>query len=222
MTSAKLFVQEWIRFSVFPQGVFGEFSRATPPASGSAGPDLGWAYGGGVLGQAMVIADAFARNGDLSLYTYQTSLGACGTAGTINDGGTRVGQDKDLLFAMQSYAKYNSDTYARYYQNTGDTDYRIDGRDTRSGSNWSGVHDTYLAEANVYFKDTFVKGVYMRTQPGTVAYPSNPISGPPAWTGENGIFPGILFMYGNMEGKVWPYPGEEQELPAPTNLRVQP
>jgi hypothetical protein len=198
--SAKMFVKEWIRFSVFPQGMYGEFERRDVSL-----PDLGWAYTGGTLGSAVVIADHFARAGDTELYTHNTSAGLCNTAGTINDGGSRTGQNRDLLFAVQTLMKYTNDTYARFWPTNGDPNSRIDGRHPRDGSSWSGVHDTNVVPANLYFQDNVIKSTYMRTHIGTVPYPANPQGGPPPWTGENGIYPAMLFMFGDMEGDVWPY-----------------
>jgi hypothetical protein len=191
--SGSMFVKEFIRFSVFPQGYVGDFERRT-----DALPDLGWGYSGNVIGAVVTIADAFARTGDLSLYQYNTALGECGTAGTINDGGSRVGENRDLLFAIQSFMKYPTDLYDRYHLSV-TADNRIDGRNPRNGSNWHGVHETSVIPANLYFRDNFVKQAYTRTHANSIPYGSNAISGPPVWMGDNGIFPGVLFMFGQME-----------------------
>ena len=217
--SAKMFIKEWIRFGLLPQGVHADFLRAK-----QALPDLGWGYATAVAGEAVVIADHFARTGDTELYTFSTTQGTCGSEGPINDGGSRVGQPRDLLFGIQITMKYMSDEYARYYLNAGNPDYRIDGRNPRDGSRWHGVHETNIVPANVYYQDNDIRAAYMRTKPGTVPYPSQPIGGPPPWTGENGIYPGVLFMFGDIEGKVSPYPvGGTDLIPpsAPTNLRMQ-
>jgi hypothetical protein len=71
--------------------------------------------------------------------------------------------------------------------------------------------------ANVYLRDTFYKQAYTRTHVNSVPYPVDPIAGPPPWMGENGVFPAVLFMFGQMEGVVTPYPGA---LAAPSNLRI--
>lgn len=199
--SGEMFVKEFVRFSVFPEGAFGDMERR-----GDGGiTDVGWAYSGAALGEVFAIADAWARTGDTSLYTFSTALGMCGTAGTINDGGSRVGQNRDLLFALQAYMKYPTDVYARYWPTSGVADDRIDGRQPRNSPTWAGIHDTHLVMANVYFQDTFVKQAYTRTHPNSVPYPSSPIGGPPEWQGENGVFPAMLFMFGQMEVRVNPF-----------------
>jgi hypothetical protein len=222
-TSGKLFVKELIRHTLTPDGSFYEMCRADVTSL----PDLGWHYMGSTLGQAVTIADTFARTGDMSLYMYNTSAGICAstmgsTVGTINDGGSRVGQNRDLLFAVQSYEKYPSDLYARYAGTIGDANKRIDGRNPRVNPSWHSINDTNMAPANLYFKDLIVKQGYTRTAAGSVAYPASPPTGPgqEPWMGENSIYPGVLFMFGKMEGVVWPYPGANITLNAPQNLRV--
>ena len=207
LQSAKMFAQEFIRFSVFPEGYVGDFENRTLSLT-----DLGWGYAGHSIANVAVLADAFARAGDPSLYTYNTALGDCNTAGTINDGGSRVGQNRDLHFAIESYNKYITDVYARYC----DTDYgipctaaaagnaarRIDGRDPRDGSAWAGAHETYSIMSNLYFQNTFIKEAYTRTHVNSIGYLSNISGGPRPWEGPAAIFPGTLFMFGNLEGSV--------------------
>jgi hypothetical protein len=208
ITSGRLFVKELIRHTLWPQGAFGEFCRGEPESL----PDLGWQYTMSTLGQAMDIADALARTGDTSLYTYNTAAGICAatdgsTVGTINDGGARVGENRDLLFAMQSMAKYPSDGYARYLGTIGNQDLRIDGRHPRSGPSWHSISEHFLAVSNRYFQDSQIQAVYRRQASGTVAYPSSPASGSgqEPWTGSNSIYPGVLFLFGQLEGVGDPY-----------------
>jgi hypothetical protein len=201
-TSAEMYVQEYVRFSVFPEGALGDFERRSDTL-----PDLGWAYSASALAQALEIADAFARSGDPSLYEYNTALGACGTTGVIADGGARTGQNRDLRFAAQSFMSYHTDVYARYHLNSGNTDFRIDGRNPRSGSSWNDHRDSYMVPFNVYFNDSFIKSAYMRTHPSAIPYPASPASsGTVSWTGESSVYPAVLFMFGQMEGLVDPYP----------------
>jgi hypothetical protein len=206
--SGRMYFKEYIRFALYPQGFVSEFARRLDTSA-----DLGWAYAGTALGEIVDLADAYARAGDTSLYEYNTSEGLCGTQGTINDGGSRQGQNKDLRFAVQSYMKYHMDQYARYWP-TVTEDNRIDGRAPRNGSTWHGVHETQLAHRNVYFQDTFIKQAYTRTHPSALPYPSAP-QGIPPWQGTLGIFPGALFMYGNMEGLVNPYGASPSPTPTP-------
>ena len=206
VTSGGLYVREFVRFSLFPQGFVGDFERR------SELPDLGWAYSGSAIAQPQLIADIYARAGDPSLYEYSTKLGACGTEGAVQDGGDRDGQPRDLKFALQSHLKYITDVYARYWPSAGNDDYRIDGRNPRSGSSWNDIRDTFSVHSNVYFKDSFIQDSYTRNHPKAVAYPANPAhAGGPAWQGDASIFPAMLFMYSQMEGAVWPYAGTGED-----------
>jgi regulation of enolase protein 1 (concanavalin A-like superfamily) len=192
--SARLFTQEYVKYGVFPQGFVSDFERWERHL-----PDLGWGYGAQTVGPVLVIADAFARAGDRSLYDFTTSVGAFGS-----EGGS-----KSLRFAARSIAGHVDGTYRRYGTDDpslrGNNAYLIDGR--HDASNWYGLHDVSFAIANVYYRESYLRGAYTRSGPGMGGYPSRPASiGPhPAWTGEGGIFPGVLFMYGQMEGEVWPY-----------------
>lgn len=192
--SARLFVEEFLAFSVFPGGYVGEFERFS-----EHNPELGWAYGTQTVGAAITIADAFARSGDPRLYDHVTSEGALGT----------VGGDKDLLFAARLFGRYLDGTYQRYGTDeaarAGDPDYLIDGQHAPAG--WYGVHDVILAPANLYYTDSYLRDMYTRTGPGMPPYPDRPATGGPnpIWAGEGGVYPGVLFMFGGMEGRVTPY-----------------
>jgi hypothetical protein len=196
-SAAKLFVKEWLRFSVFPEGFFGEFERWTPEL-----PDLGWGYANNVLTPLLVIADAFARDGDTELLEYGTTAGALGTESS---------SPKTLLAAARMLGRYIDGTVDRYATNKSsrkeDANYRIDGLDPADGGEWAGAHDTQLAIANVYYRDDYLKDVYMRTGLGMRNYPERPASSGQhlAWSGDWGTLPGTLFMFGQMEGAAWPY-----------------
>lgn len=191
--TAKLFAKEFVAYSVYPEGFVGDFERWT-----SSNPDLGWGYAGNTVGPVITIADHFARAGDTELYNYITSTGVHGTEG---------GQ-KSIRFAAQSLGKYVDGTFNRYGTDTasrnGNPEYRITG----SNSSWQSVHDMGLVPANTYYKDNYLKGIYTRTGKGTPNYPAKPASNGPEnpWQGESGIYPGVLFMYGQTEHLVNPYP----------------
>lgn len=184
--SSKRFVKEWLRFSVYPDGWTGEFERWRSDL-----PDLGWAYSTYNVALAAMTADLFARQGDTELYTFTTSDGVHGT-----QGGT-----KGLRTVMRDHARYIDGTTVRY--GTGQTpnattSYRIDG----VNGTWRSVHDVAATTiGNLYYKDDYLKNVYLRTAPGTTAYPASAASQGPfnAWQGVWGIYPGVLFMYGQME-----------------------
>ncbi len=192
-STAERFVREFVAYSVFPDGSLGDFERWEDRL-----PDLGWAYGIQALGPVVDIADAFARTGDTSLYDYETSNGAHGS-----EGGS-----KSLDFAVKSMGRYLDGTYERYAtedpNEVGDAN-RIDGEH----GDWQSVHDASLTVANVYYRDEYIHGMYTRTGEGMPSYPEDPasIGSHPVWTGWGGVFPGTLFMFGQMEGRVWPYGG---------------
>jgi hypothetical protein len=97
-----------------------------------------------------------------------------------------------------------------------DARYYIDPFDDFLGQ--SGVNENYYAQANLYFRDSTITAAYRRTVAGAPAYPASPSGNAYPWGGGAGVYPGILFMVGQMEGVVSPYPGVAP--PAPTNFRV--
>jgi len=210
LDSAKLYCNEYVRFSLFPNGYVGDFERVTDSSVGNNNlAEVGWAYSSVAIANVVAVADAFARIGDTSVYDYNTASGGCNTVGTINDGGSRQGENRDILYAVQSFMKYHTDIYARYYlSNDSPTDAnRIDGRYDRTSNHWGGFHDTHMIMINNFYKDTFIKQAYTRTHSGAVSYPASPaFTGSPPYTGENGVFPAMLFMFGQMEDLVDVYP----------------
>ena len=92
--------------------------------------------------------------------------------------------------------------------------------------NWTNIGDNNTALPNLFYQNAYIKSIYMRTAPGAPGYPANPGGGgTEARGGEWGIYPGVLFMFGDMEGKVSPYPiiGADTSPPAPpVNLRMMP
>jgi hypothetical protein len=200
---AKRFVKEWFAYIVYPDGSQGELDRWA-----STSPDKGIGYWGGALAHVIALADAFARSGDPELYTYTTSAGMYGTAG---------GQ-KGLSLVLTRYLQYRDHTVRRYATTSsgGQTDSTlIDGVDASKG--WQSINDISNGTmANLYYKSDYIKLHYTRTRTGLPAYPKDPAGGQGWWGGTDNIFPGMLFMFGQMEGKVWPYPGEKPEGSKPT------
>lgn len=190
--SARLFTEEFLKYGVFPEGFVADYLRGSPEK-----PMLGWAYGANSVSSVLTIADAFARAGDPSLYEYTTSVGAFGSEG---------GQ-KSLLFAARSFGQHVDGTYLRYAtddpSHEGDSRYLIDGEAAGAGF----LHDVAFAQANVYYQDSYLRQAYTRSGAGMNGYPSRIVSSGPhqIWTGGGGIFPGVLFMYGQTEGTVTPH-----------------
>lgn len=189
---AKRFFREWVMFSMFPDGVIGEFERWEPDF-----PDLGWAYASQVIGSMHTLADAFARIGDTSLFDYTTGQGAYGT-----EGGT-----KSIHLAARNLGKYLDGSVKRYgtdrADRAGNPAYLIDG--VVESRNWYAVHDIFLAQPNIYYQDAYIEALYTRTLDGVRPYPAH-VEDQRIWSGESFVYPGVLFMWGQLEGRVWPYP----------------
>ena len=61
------------------------------------------------------------------------------------------------------------------------------------------IYEIAMAQANVFYKDTLIQQAYNRTKTSVSGAGYN------VWGGDWGNLPGALFMFGQMEGKVWPY-----------------
>jgi hypothetical protein len=206
----KRWVKEWLRYAVLPDGTPTEFYRWLPTV-----PTLGWAYGGGPVTCMLAIADAFARLGDTELFTHSTSEGFMDT----------VGGPKTLRTALTTFLRYSDHTILRYGTNNAtnatNANYLIDSEDEVSNEHRNG--DVWTTIGNMYFKDAYIKSIYMRTAPNTAPYPANPPGNFYSWGGPSGMWPAMLFMFGNMETQVNPYPGSGGTVPiAPANLRLDP
>ena len=192
--SATAFVEEWLMFSVFEEGWFGEFERWTEDE-----PDRGWTYAGDVLTPILTIAETFARAGDDRLYTFSTRAGALGTASDI---------EKDLLFAMESYAKYVDGTFERYgtdkAENVGQLAYRIDGVEDLDSDPKYGYHDVQMLIAQMLIaisqhEESYLLNTYLRQGPNRPGYRPEAaltVGQHAAWNGDWGTYPGVLFMFG--------------------------
>lgn len=200
-TQAKRFFKEWMRHSVFPDGMAQEFIRWEEDY-----PSLGWAYASSLIGSMVVLADAFARIGDMELFQFSTSQGFSSDAGTM----TPNGGPKNLFAVMTHHAKYVDKSIVRYgtdqASRNGNPAYIIGPVNIPNGEAW--VNENFWMQANLYYRDPYLQSIYLRTAPDSHPYPANPSTGGwSGWTGCCGVYPGVLFMFGQMEGKVWPYPG---------------
>ena len=197
---AKRWVKEWVRFNNFADSTNGEFHRSVYDS-----PGVGWNYAALAINAMITIADTFARAGDQELYNYITSLGS-------PDGGlVPAGGPKSLLSITKKWLDYLDHTTVRYGTISGsqlDSGHIIDSIDEAPFAAQAWVSDTFVARGNLFWKDARIKSVYLRQATNAPAYPSNPSSfGGCVYCGDWSTLPGVLFMYGQMEGQVNPYGG---------------
>jgi hypothetical protein len=197
---AKRWVKEWVRFTNFADSTNSQFHRSI--ADGH--PGIGWNYVSLTLGGMVALADAFARIGDLELFNYSISLGS--PDGSL----TPAGGPKSILSVVKKYLDYVDGTVQRYATTdsaqNGDPNYKIDSVDEVLGTAW--ISDIFAAQGNLFWRDARVKSGYLRQAFGAPAYPSNPSSfGACVYCGDWATLPGVLFMFGQMEGQVNPYGG---------------
>jgi hypothetical protein len=190
----KRYFKEAFKYAVFPDGTHADYRRWTDTK-----PGLGWHYAGSMIGTLITIADHFGRLGDLELYQFSTSEGLFGTEGG----------PKSLDKVIKLFVGHVNQTVTRYGTSdpakNGSSTYLVSSVDALSRE--ARVHDTYMAQANIFYKDAFVRSIYTRSASGAPAYPATPSNSGEgsAWGGEWNIYPGVLFMFGMMEGKVFPY-----------------
>ncbi len=192
--AAKQNFREWLRFSVYPDGMMGEYGRWEPRL-----PDLGWAYAANIVATMITLAEHLARIGDTSLFEFRTDEGALGTEGG----------EKSLLLTIKMLGAHVDGSVTHFgtdqprYNN--DDRFLIDSVHEESG--WRGLHDILVAHSNLYYQDRYIYEMYTRTGDSMPPYPEEPAQNGPrkVWSGDWGLYPGLLFMYGGLEGVVWPY-----------------
>jgi hypothetical protein len=195
-TTGRLFAKEFIMFATLPSGDITELYRWTGDF-----PDKGLGYAYVSMGHLVAIADFLARAGDRSVYDFHTSMGY----------GPYKGGDKSLLLIMKTALKYMDGGNGKRYatedaSKVGNSAYLIDGSD--ESRNWHMASEVFFAQANVNYRDSYVKGGYMKTNPGQRPYAAKPagIGSESPYNGPIGSqFPAMLFLFGQMEGKVNPY-----------------
>lgn len=79
---SRLFAEEVLRFSVYPQGAQGDFERGDANYHSTASPQQGWLYSVNVLQGLMEIAYYHARRGDMSVWRFGATEGHEGTEGS--------------------------------------------------------------------------------------------------------------------------------------------
>lgn len=211
---SKLFFEEWLKFSVFPDGSAGEFERNSTSRSVQQGMN----YNSTTIAAAICLADAMARQGDTSLYEFSTREGRYGTESESGEGAKSLRLVVDTYFEMIEYKK---DWYLEDGQLT--EPYRIDAVSdigSMAGTQW--ISEIYFAPiANRYWKDQDIKKSYMRQASGSIAYSSplgsaGPYRGP--WRSQQAVYPSLLFMFSEMEQVTGSYPTKDEGVvdPAPT------
>jgi hypothetical protein len=200
-------VQEMLRFATFSDGMVGDIWRWSDATGTPQGAASAWTHGYYQLGAAMVAADALARTGNTILYTF-TSPSGYAPAGTD-------GNKVSLLSGMLIWARMANGTVSKYGTSQSNQ------QDNAHLITWKveGGHseDFTSALANIYYQNNEVKTSYNRTGPFTSGCGNAACQGTP-W----GIYPHVLFMFGQMEGVVWPYLGRpSSSLPAPLRLRIK-
>lgn len=186
--NAKHWFRVWMRTATNSDGVVADQYRWNGSNVGTA-----FLYSGTVLGSMITLADHIARDGDTELMTYSAAGGIGGW-----EGGT-----KSLLTAMNHYANLvikernlsPGPGVANYGSNTATTNPSL-----LIGPGSSRAEDIYLIPANLYHKSSLVTQAYTRT------LPTNPTSsGDDKWGGDWGTYPGIRFMFGQLENISDPY-----------------
>ena len=182
----KRYVEEWLRFSVFPDGSQGEYER-----NGDYGiPQQGFVYGLLNIDTAMVIADALARRGDVELLTFETCQGFQGTE-CIASGDT----PKSLRNLAQAYLEQMDHTRRYYFARRDDDGFLIDPLDeitvnaagsdagvdaavdggtpvviTHAAMATQWLEDTAFAQLNHVWRDNYVMTSYLRQRMGSYSY----------------------------------------------------
>jgi hypothetical protein len=202
MLHARVHFKEWMQVNVYPDGTIFDQERWNDKGN----PQTGWHYSTTALGTAITTADHLARAGDTSLYEYSTSNGCYGSKGG----------PKSLLKVLQRYANLALGNVFAYASatSTSEPTRRIDPDGTLRY-----VSDLAMAQANLYYRDSIVEKAYQRSTP---AKPDH--GGYNPWGGDWGNLPGVRFMFGQMEAKVFPYPSKTPPSTsspyAPTNLVI--
>lgn len=193
---AKQAAREFIRYSVFPDGTYGEYER-----NGDYGnPNQGaFQYGCINLQSIVMLADALARKGDFSIYQFSTTDGVHGTQVPAG------GQPKSLLTVLTRMASNALGSPGQYWGNVAPLN-RIDINNENTNTTYTINHVTWdylLASANKYYQSSYLKNVYLRRANGAVPYPTTNLTSAGKvwvpWSGTGAEYPGYLFMFGQME-----------------------
>jgi hypothetical protein len=202
---ASRYVQEWLKYGVYPGGqVHDQFRWGSGARTQTLTPQHGYLYSGEALGSIITAVDVLARDGYTNLYEYATSAGMLGTEGG----------PKSLRLVMQHFAGLTTGAVKEYASATQTSDPTL--LIKPSGPLQTRIEYVVLAGGNVYYQDPLVRTAYSQSLP-----PSWQTSGCDMRGGDWCTFPGIRFMYGELEGKVYPYPsGRDTSAATPGDVRI--
>jgi hypothetical protein len=111
---SRLFVEEVLRFSVYPHGTQGDFERGDAKRHATASPQQGWLYSANVLMGLIEIAMYHAGRGDMSVWEYGTTEGYEGTEGSPDEmPGISGFPRKNLHFYAWAMSRYVNDDWGR-------------------------------------------------------------------------------------------------------------
>jgi hypothetical protein len=115
--SSVMFVKDYLTYTWFEDGSNAEFQRTE-----GASANKGLGYTSITLGFCCMVANLlYRKDGDASLFTFQTLLGS--------DGTTSISTQKTLLWACKEYTKYYDGTYDRYrWELAVTSDNKLDGK----------------------------------------------------------------------------------------------
>jgi hypothetical protein len=192
---AVTFMQEWLRFAVYPDGETSEASRNGDYGRSGAGT---LTYGVVCIESYIAMAEALARTGDMSLYEYETSEGI---------GSTIAPADKPKSFRM-TIDYVNDLLQGRLIRWSALPVTNASLQITHYDNNVYYVTDVVFAMANGFYRDAGITADY--TRQGSIPYPASDIlsAGPRYWAGggPSASFPSLYFQYGQMEDANVRYP----------------
>jgi hypothetical protein len=201
---ASRYVQEWLKYGVYPGGQVHDQFRWGAGANQILTPQHGYLYSGESLGSIITAVDVLARDGYTNLYEYSTSAGMLGTEGG----------PKSLRKVMQHFAGLTTGAVKEYASKSQTSDPNL--LINPSGPIQTRIEYVVLAQGNLFYNDPLLREAYSRTLPARWDGSGCDMRG-----GDWCTFPGIRFMYGGLEGKVYPYPsGRDTSAQAPRNLRI--
>jgi hypothetical protein len=172
---SRLFVEETLRFSVYPEGFQGDFGRSEGRSTST-----GWLYSANVLANLLEIATYHAHRGDMSVWGYATVEGFSGSAGVPQAGDFPA---KNLHFFTWAMVRYVNDGWER----------RLEGEPLVTEEVF---HDVIPAAVAARFApdDATLDAAWRREGLGFTAYPEDPPSqGPfPPYLGEGAKSIGLI------------------------------